>query len=177
MKSIKYLLVCLLAFYSSCADDEPPFFVLSHDRIEFDWQESSKDILLHTNVDVEWETKLPNWLSVFVLQKQDIDITLRINVDENDSENVRFHEMSFLGQSSRLYITQSVRERLRILGRKEFIVEPFDTILNIPIDKNVDYEISFLNGSQNWITLYRDGVDASVGIADTKSCSRQSIAT
>lgn len=163
MKSIKYLLVCLLAFYSSCADDEPPFFVLSHDRIEFDWQESSKDILLHTNVDVEWETKLPNWLSVFVLQKQDIDITLRINVDENDSENVRFHEMSFLGQSSRLYITQSVRERLRILGRKEFIVEPFDTILNIPIDKNVDYEISFLNGSQNWITLYRDGVDASVG--------------
>lgn len=162
MKNIKYLLVCLLAL-CGCSNDEPPFFILSQDRVEFNWQENYKDIHLQTNLDVEWEMGLPDWLSISVLQKQNSDVTLRVNVDENESENVRFHEITFSGQSSKLYITQSIKEKLHFLGRKEFIVEPFDTTLNVSIDKNVDYGISFLNGSQYWITLNRNNTDTSLG--------------
>ena len=162
MRNIKYLLVCLLVLYG-CRDDELSFFSLSQDRIEFDWQEKYEDIHLQTNVDVEWEMTLPDWLSVSVLQKQDSDVTLRINVDENDSDNVRFYEMTFLGQSSKLYISQSVKEKLRFWGQKNFVVAPSDTILNVLIDRNVDYDVLFLNDSQNWVTLYRSSAGSSVG--------------
>ncbi len=151
MRKIVFLFIFLLILYSCNSDEKSPFFVLSQDKIEFNWQNDFEEVLIQTNVPVVWDMSLPDWLSVSVLRKQGAEVTLKIEVKENESDNVRFYEL-VLGECSSLYIIQSVKEKLHFVGQKNLCVESFDTILNVPIDRNIDYDVLFLKDSIGWVT-------------------------
>lgn len=160
MKRIVGWLFLLLV---SCSDEnEPAFFNVSNTSIEYDWKGGKQNIYVESNSTWNITSISPSWLNVEVY-----DNNVVFDVEPNETTNSRSSNVIFSasGIVDTVFVSQKAKERLAFTGGKYVVLEFSDTSFSIDIDKNVNFEIKYLDNTADWISQGQNSnVDSSLNI-------------
>lgn len=167
----RYLLLLLL-FLSSCSQEKVSYLKLSSDNIELGWEQGSGEIIVDTNVKWNIISELPHWLSFSACEKENKTTSLLLMAKENDSGEVRYCEIVISASECTkiLFVIQKAKEKLSFLERRDYMVEATGMRLDIPIERNVNYELSLSVDAESWITVNTGGV--TIGGGESKNAIR-----
>lgn len=153
--------LCILLV--SCSDEnEPAFFNVSNTSIEYDWKGGKQNIYVESNSTWDITSISPSWLNVEVY-----DNNVVFDVEPNETTNSRSSNVIFLasGIVDTVFVSQKAKERLAFTGGKYVVLEFSDTSFSIDIDKNVNFEIKYLDNTADWISQGQNSnVDSSLNI-------------
>ena len=154
MKYFVLLLGCII-FVACSGTDENPFIKVSDKDLTYNWEGGVQDVYVESNDEWNLTTSLPLWLSIESLS--DSHISLRAQANEERNGRTYNVVLSLSQCKDTIHIIQNARERLSFVGEKNICIESGKKTFLIEVDCNVDYAITYVGKTAEWLSQMQNG--------------------
>lgn len=171
----RYLYFFLCFLFYSCHKDNSEFLSLSNNVVTFDWRSNTKEIIIKSNAHWSILSTLPSWILINRVKEGNETSSISLTVSDNETGYTRKCSIIISGIDNQevLLISQTAKEKLCFVGKKEYSVHSSGMELLVDIEQNIDYKVFIAADARSWITQSLQG--SLLGNSNTNIGGRQSL--